>query len=116
MLADTVKRPWRIQCMSASVSGCSLPLGSTTPAAPRCIGSGKSLFRSTCTGVHPGNYNHLLPVHNMVHLCMKHPGMRTPILLLTLCLTGGSLSAGQGWTWHEAGSGKLSWGPWAASE
>ena len=45
-LAEDTKRPLRIQSMTARVSGCSVPLGRTTPAGPRSKGSGKSRFRS----------------------------------------------------------------------
>ena len=34
-LAEDTKRPLRIQSMTARVSGCSVPLGRTTPAGPR---------------------------------------------------------------------------------
>lgn len=45
-LAEDTKRLLRIQSMTARVSGCSVPLGRTTPAGPRSKGSGKSRFRS----------------------------------------------------------------------
>ena len=35
MFADTTNLPSLIQCIMASVSGCSEPLGSATPAEPR---------------------------------------------------------------------------------
>ncbi len=56
-LADTTNLPSRIQCIRARVSGCSEPLGSTTPVFPLSIGSGKSLLRSTCTVLLKSSHN-----------------------------------------------------------